>query len=66
MPTMLRPYIVDTTNLLMPLVVGMAVATAIVAVSLLISRILRLSDYVAYYLLGARDVTLKPKNRESK
>ena len=66
MPVMLRPYIVDTTNLLMPLVVGMAVAISIVAVSLLISRILRLSDYVAYYLLGARDVKLGADKSETK
>ena len=66
MPVMLRPYIVDTTNLLMPLVVGMGVAVAIVAVSLLISRILRLSDHVAYYLLGARDVKLGIDKNKSK
>jgi hypothetical protein len=36
----------------------MVVAVAIVAVSLLISRILRLSVHVAYYILGARDVKL--------
>ena len=66
MPTMLRPYIVDTTNLLMPLVVGMGVAATIVAVSLLISRILRLSDHVAYYLLGARDVKLGADKNVSK
>lgn len=56
---LLRPYIVDTTNILMQLVVGVSTAAGIVAVSLLISRILRLSDHLAYYLLGARDVSLK-------
>ncbi|MBO7199418.1 MAG: acyltransferase family protein [Alistipes sp.] len=62
MPAMLRPYIVDTTNMLIPLIVGGAVAIATVAMSLLISRIIRLSDPLAYYLLGARDVTLKNTN----
>lgn len=56
---LLRPYIVDTNNILMQLVVGVSTAAGIVAVSLLISRILRLSDHLAYYLLGARDVSLK-------
>jgi fucose 4-O-acetylase-like acetyltransferase len=58
MPTFLYPYIAGTNNLLIPLVVGFSVAAIIVAISLLISRVLRLSDHVAYYLLGARDVTL--------
>lgn len=58
MPTFLYPYVAGTDNLLIPLIVGMVVAVAIVAVSLLISRILRLSDHVAYYILGARDVKL--------
>lgn len=57
MPTVLYPYIAGTTNLLFPLVLGLSVAVAIVALSLLISRIIRLSDPLAYYLLGARDVT---------
>jgi surface polysaccharide O-acyltransferase-like enzyme len=57
-PTFLYPYVAGTDNLLIPLIVGMVVAVAIVAVSLLISRILRLSDHVAYYILGARDVKL--------
>lgn len=56
---LLRPFIVDTTNILTQLVVGLSTAAAIVAISLLMSRILRLSDHLAYYLLGARDVSLK-------
>lgn len=64
MPAMLRPYIVENDNILVTLIVGMAVAIAAVAVSLLISRIIRLSDHLAYYLLGARDVTLKTNNKE--
>ena len=63
MPTMLRPYIVETDNILVTLVVGMAVAIATVAVSLLISRVIRLSDHLAYYLLGARDVALYKKDK---
>lgn len=62
MPAVLRPYIVEADNILLPLVVGMAVAIATVAVSLLLSRIIRLSDHLAYYLLGARDVTLKHRH----
>jgi fucose 4-O-acetylase-like acetyltransferase len=65
MPTMLRPYIVETDNILVTLVVGMAVAIAAVAVSLLISRVIRLSDHLAYYLLGARDVTLNRKSNNN-
>lgn len=59
MPDMLRPYVVDTNNLLMPLVVGLGVAIVVVGVSLLLSRVIRLSDYLAYYLLGARNIDLK-------
>ena len=59
MPDALRPYVVDTSNLLMPLVVGIAVAVVVVGVSLLLSRVIRLSDHLAYYLLGARNVDLK-------
>lgn len=65
MPAMLRPYIVETDNILITLVVGMAVAIAAVAVSLLISRVMRLSDHLAYYLLGARDVTLNRKSNNN-
>ena len=65
MPAMLRPYIVETDNILITLVVGMAVAIAAVAVSLLISRVIRLSDHLAYYLLGARDVTLNKKSNNN-
>ena len=56
---LLRPFIVDTTNILTQLVVGLTTAAAIVAVSLLIAKIIRLSDHLAYYLLGARDISLK-------
>jgi peptidoglycan/LPS O-acetylase OafA/YrhL len=59
--TVLRPYIVDTNNVLVQIIVGVATAAAIVGVSLLISRIIRVSDYLAYYLLGARDVKLTHK-----
>ena len=65
MPTLLYPYIVDTTNILSQLVVGLSVAVAIVALSLLISRIIRLSDYLAYYILGARDVKLTVSSKRS-
>ena len=65
MPAMLRPYIVETDNILVTLVVGMAVAIAAVAVSLLISRVIRLSDHLAYYLLGARDITLNKKSNNN-
>ena len=64
MPATLRPYIVDTTNILLPLIVGGAVAIATVAVSLLISRIIRLSSPLAYYLLGARDIKLNKDNNK--
>ena len=66
MPTFLYPYIAGTDNVLIPLVVGVSVAATIVAVSLLISRVLRLSDHVAYYILGARDVKLHTDKNESK
>lgn len=66
MPAFLYPYVAGTDNVLIPLVVGVGVAAAIVAVSLLISRILRLSDHVAYYLLGARDVKLGADKNVSK
>jgi peptidoglycan/LPS O-acetylase OafA/YrhL len=65
MPAMLRPYIVETDNILVTLVVGMTVAIAAVALSLLISRVIRLSDHLAYYLLGARDVTLNRKSNNN-
>lgn len=65
MPTMLRPYIVETDNILVTLVVGMTMAIAAVALSLLISRVIRLSDHLAYYLLGARDVTLNRKSNNN-
>lgn len=64
MPTILRPYIADTSNILSPLVVGLSVAVLVVAISLLISRIIRLSDHLAYYLLGARNITLKANNNK--
>lgn len=57
MPIVLRPYIADTSNIFTPLVVGLTVAVLVVAISLLISRIIRLSDHLAYYLLGARNIT---------
>ena len=66
MPAFLYPYVAGTDNVLIPLVVGVGVAAAIVAVSLLISRILRLSDHVAYYILGARDVKLGADKNVSK
>ena len=66
MPTFLYPYIAGTDNVLISLVVGVSVAAIIVAVSLLISRVLRLSDHVAYYILGARDVKLDAPKDETK
>ncbi len=60
-PLYLYPYIVGTNNIACALVVGVSTAIVVVAISLLISRILRLSDHVAYYLLGARDVKLDKK-----
>ena len=66
MPTFLYPYIAGTDNILVPLVVGMSVSAIVVAISLLISRVLRLSDHMAYYILGARDVKLGVDKNESK
>lgn len=41
-----------------PVVLGIVLSIAITSLSLLISRIIRISDVMAYYLLGARDVKL--------
>lgn len=41
------------------IIVGIVLSIVVVALSLLISRIIRTSDVMAYYLLGARDVKLK-------
>lgn len=58
-PTVVRPFITDTSNVPLSIVVGIMSATVVVAISLAISRTLRLSDYVAYYLLGERKMPLK-------
>lgn len=65
-PTVLRPYIAEGSGLLVPLVVGLTVSVIVVAITLLISRIIRTSDLLAYYLLGARDVTVGTKHRDEK
>lgn len=53
-PATIKPFIADTSNLPLSIVIGIASAIVIVAISLAISRTLRLSDHVAYYLLGER------------
>lgn len=60
-PMFLYPYVIGTTNILIQIVVGFTAAAVVMAVTLLLSRIIRLNDHLAYYLLGARDVKLRSK-----
>lgn len=57
----LLPPMLDTLAVehISPAVVGFVLSTVVVALSLLLSRIIRTSDVMAYYLLGARDVRLR-------
>ena len=48
----------------MQLFVSMSISLLVIAVCLLISRIIRMSDFLGHYLLGAKTVEKEPKSKK--